>query len=89
MAKKQYLGAKITILAVAAGAVMYGTAWLSANEPPASDTPNTNTNSTYSGTGTGTTAPATSTGSNLTTQGSTTNRPVQSAAPRAKKSRAS
>lgn len=33
MARKQYTGAKLTILALAATAVMGGTAWLGANQP--------------------------------------------------------
>ena len=35
MARKQYTGAKLTILALAGGAVMTGTAWLGANQPAA------------------------------------------------------
>lgn len=81
MARKQYTGAKVAILAAAAGAVMYGTAWLSVNAAP-SDT--------------STTEPATnpvtstsSTGSTAGTAGSTTTKPVQATAPRAKRSRGS
>lgn len=44
MARKQYTGAKLTVLALAGAAVMSGTAWLGANQPatvtqePAADT---------------------------------------------------
>ena len=78
MAKKNYAGAKVTILAVAAAATMYGTTWLSANAQPASTTATDNTSAAV---------PSTST-SNVSTA-STTTQKAQTTTTRAKRSRGS
>ncbi len=76
MARKQYIGAKLTILTLAGAAVLTGTAWLSSNGQPAA-------------TAIAATQPVSPSSSNVTTTISSTVQPSQAPAPRAKRSRGS
>lgn len=78
MAKKQNTGQKFAILAVSAGAVVYGAAWLNIHQAPNGPAPATET-SVLSGVTT----------SSVTTKPVTTTTQQQATVPRAKKSRAS
>ena len=80
MAKKQYIGAKVTVVAISAAALVYGTAWFSLE--PASQTES----STSAVSQPLTTGASNSSASSLITP---TTRAPQAVAPRARRSRAS
>ena len=86
MAKKRYTGAKVAIFGVSAAAVIYGTAWLGANQQPVDATTTRAADSAQQPVAPAATSPVTSS--------TATKAPAASTAPlvttaRAKKSRAS